>query len=239
MSEMSEQRQSTEKRQPPYLSYRTFRNFLDSLGAQGVPNRIDRGVLASMSGSNQILLVSALRYFGLITSKNSPTAELEKLVSLEGGDRQKTWRRIFTAAYPPIFNAGINLQRATTEELSELFSKNGVSSVNTNRKCVTFFCLAAKDAGIKLSPHIKPYAGRRRRSAVTDEPATRIRRKEESPATQTVSTDFDRILAKFPPYDPSWPEELKKSWFEGIARVKEIADSKTNLAAEKAPTEAE
>ena len=129
---------------PPYLSYRTFRSFIDSVSVGGVPNRIDRSMMASMSGSNQALLVSAIRYLGLASEKGVSTPELESLVNAEGKERQEIWRRILSRAYSNLFNSRINLERATTKELSEVFAKEGVSSADTIRKCVTFFSLAAK-----------------------------------------------------------------------------------------------
>src|SRR6266496_5516482 len=142
------------KRVPPYLSYRTFRNFLDSVSVSGVPTRIHRSMMASKSGSTQALLFSAIRYFGLASDKDVSTTDLELLVHSEGKQRQEVWRRIFISAYGAVFKSKINLERATTEELTHIFLRQGVSSKDTIRKCVTFFCMGAKDAGIKLSPHI-------------------------------------------------------------------------------------
>ena len=216
---------------PPYLSYRTFRSFIDSVSVGGVPNRIDRSMMASMSGSNQALLVSAIRYLGLASEKGVSTPELESLVNAEGKERQEIWRRILSRAYSNLFNSRINLERATTKEISEVFAKEGVSSADTIRKCVTFFSLAAKDAGVKLSPHIKPYAGRPQRSRRSR--AVRIEQKEIAAEPTILGSDTDRssdwqmLLSKFPDFDPSWPEEVRKNWFDGFQSLSKICKGNT------------
>src|SRR6266571_381138 len=163
------------KRLPPYLSYRTFRNFVDSVRVSGVPTRIERSMMASKSGSTQALLFAAIRYLGLASEKGVSTPDLEQLVHSEGKQQRDVWRRIFVRSYSGVFKSKINLERATTEELSEIFLREGVSSKDTIRKCITFFCMGAKDAGIKLSSHIRPYAGhrqagRRPRAAIEQPP---------------------------------------------------------------------
>src|SRR5436853_6972861 len=118
-------------------------------------------MMASKSGSTQALLFSAIRYLGLASDKGISTPDLEELVNSQGVQQRDVWRRIFVRSYAGSFKSRVNLERATTEELSEVFSREGVTSKDTIRKCITFFCMGAKDAGIKLSPHIRPYAGHR------------------------------------------------------------------------------
>src|SRR5438128_10488002 len=84
---------------PPYVPYRTFRNFIDSL-KQGIPARIDRSVMSSMSGALQSQLTGALRYLGLITVSGQPTSYLPTLVNSEGPDRAKLLRAIIAKSYP-------------------------------------------------------------------------------------------------------------------------------------------
>ncbi len=221
------------KRLPPYLSYRTFRSFLDSVGVAGVPNRIGRSLMASKSGSTQALLLTAIRYLGLASEKGLTSPELERLVHAEGKERQDVWRGILEKAYPAFFNSKMNLERTTTEELAEIFAKEGVSSPDTVRKCVTFFSLAAKDAGIKLSPHIKPYAGarqsaRRVRGGIEELTAVSKSLSPQADRDRNGSTEWELLLAKFPDFDPSWPDELRNNWLLGFERLSRIlSDAKT------------
>jgi hypothetical protein len=221
------------KRLPPYLSYRTFRSFLDSVGVAGVPNRIGRSLMASKSGSTQALLLTAIRYLGLASEKGVTSPELERLVHAEGKERQDVWRGILEKAYPAFFSAKINLERTTTEELAEIFTKEGVSSPDTVRKCVTFFSLAAKDAGIKLSPHIKPYAGarqsaRRARVNVEDTTGTTTGSSPLVGRDRNGLSEWELLLSKFPDFDPAWPEDLRSNWLVGFERLSRIlGDAKT------------
>jgi hypothetical protein len=178
-----------------------------------------------MSGSNQALLFSTLRYLGLITEKDLPTKDLENLVNANEDSWQEIWRAIITKAYVRLFNSELNLERTTTQELTEAFEREGVSSPDTVRKCVTFFTFAAKDAGITLSPHIKPYAGRRQ----TDRRIrARVEDQKESVADSSIaftkpnknsSTDLHLLISKLPDFDREWSEDLKKSWFERFDRL--------------------
>ncbi len=225
------------KRIPPYLSYRTFRSFLDSVAVAGVPNRIGRSLMASKSGSTQALLLAAIRYLGLASEKGVSSPALETLVHAEGKERQDLWRRILENAYPALFSSKINLERTTTEELAEIFAKEGVSSADTVRKCVTFFSLAAKDAGIRLSPHVRPYAGARRaprRARAGAEELTAVSESLRLPVDRVVdrdrnsSTEWELLLSKFPDFDPSWPDDLRNNWLLGFERLSKIlSDTKT------------
>jgi len=134
------------------------------------------------------------------------------------------WHAILRRAYPNLFK--LDLQRATTQQVSDALSREGISSPDTIRKALNFFSLAAKDAGIKLSPHIKPYAGRRQ-----------LVRKARTAATQEInsgsnalldvteidsSSEWQMLLSKFPSFDPGWPEDMRKNWLEGFERLARI-----------------
>ena len=211
------------KKTPPYLSYTTFQNFLEALRATAVPTRINRGVMANMSGSNQALLLATIRYFGLASEQGIPTAELKQLIEVKESERKQVWRRIFMSGYSDTFGSKIDLERTTTDELAEAIRRQGVSSPDRIRKCVTFFTMAAKDAGVKLSPHIKPYAGRRRANR-------KVRALEERYETVLLSETNDRagssnwelLLSKFPDFDPAWPQDLRNNWLEGFQSLSKI-----------------
>jgi hypothetical protein len=217
------------KRIPPYLSFRTFRTFLDALAVSGVPTRVDRSVMASRSGSNQALLISAIRYFGLASENGLPTPDLEALVQSEGKERQEVWRRILVRSYPNLFK--LDLQRATTQQLSEALAREGLSNQDTIRKALNFFTIAAKDAGLKLSPHIKPYAGRRQsnrrlRTSLEDQKQTVAITPASVFSETDGSSEWTMLLSKFPNFDPSWPQDLRKNWLEGFESLSRICRGK-------------
>ncbi len=219
------------RKTPPYLSYRTFRNFLESLRATAVPTRINRGIMANMSGSNQALLLATIRYFGLASEQGIPTADLKQLIEVKDPERMRVWHRILMSGYAETFGSKIDLERTTTDELADAIRRQGVSSPDRIRKCVTFFTLAAKDAGLKLSPHIKPYAGRRQASRRARATVTEQQRKvlltSSDANDMNVSSDWQLLLSKFPDFDPSWPEDLRKNWFEMFQSISKIPKGDT------------
>lgn len=146
---------------PPYLSHKTFTNFLEGL-RKGVPARIDRSVIGSLSGTAQAHLLQTLRYLNLINAESVPTENLNRLAAAQGPDRQELLKELLTAAYPFVFNGGVDLEKCTSKQFEELFAKTGASG-ETLRKTLTFFMGVSKDAGVKLSPFI----GKRTRSRST------------------------------------------------------------------------
>lgn len=223
-----------QKSVPPYVSYKTFINFLDNLKSQAIPTRLDRSVkiFESMSWANQNQLKSALRYLNLITEDADITTVLENLVHSEGIKREEALKNILIPAYPFIFENGLDLERATHRQLEERFDQTGATR-DTLRKCIAFFLKAAKGAGIKLSPHFKKV-----RSQQT---TTKPRRKEAAiPKTKSISSKEEKtvqentspqsgddsweniLLSKFPSFDPAWPDDVKSKWFDDFKALMEL-----------------
>ncbi len=108
---------------PPYVPYRTFRNFLEQL-REGIPARIDRSVWgARYSGSSGIQLVTALRVLVLIDDDGRPAPELEQLVMSDGDHRRLALRSMLERHYKPIF--ALDLARATRAQFGEVFQVYG------------------------------------------------------------------------------------------------------------------
>jgi hypothetical protein len=206
---------------PPYVPYRSFRNFIDSL-KQGIPARIDRSVMGSMSGALQSQLTTTLRYLGLTKSTGQPTDLLAKLVNSEGPEHVSVMHDIVTASYPFLFQEDdFDLKSATPRMLEEKFAEMGASG-GTLDKCMLFFLSAARDAGIETSHHLK--------NGRTRAPRTQGRRPNRliELASQADGSDesdsgdmswAQMLLSKFPSFDPSWPDEVKAKWFDGFHRL--------------------
>src|SRR5215472_7121444 len=93
------------KQIPPYLPYRTFHNTLAGWQV-ALPGRIDRSVLGSYSGAVQTWMLSALRYFGLITGDGIPTDALRS-ISKGSDEQRKGWlAEIVRYGYPFLFSGG-------------------------------------------------------------------------------------------------------------------------------------
>lgn len=214
---------------PPYVPYRSFRNFLDSL-KQGIPARIDRSVMSSYSGALQSQLSTALRYLGLTTETGQTTGMLPALVNSEGVQRVSAMKTVLTKCYPFLFD-NFDLKSATPRMLEEQFAAQGASG-GTLDKCMLFFLAAAKDAGIEVSPHMKVQRGAR---------VSRSRTRNGRPLEISAMADDGQIddrqgelsweqmlLSKFPAFDPAWPDEVKSKWFDGFHRLMRVGKSPEN-----------
>ncbi|MCX6702884.1 MAG: DUF5343 domain-containing protein, partial [Candidatus Wolfebacteria bacterium] len=138
------------KKLPPYVPYKTLINFLESLKI-ALPQRIDRSLMASMSGSLQGQLMLALEYLDLITDNGVPTEKLNRLVHSEDAEYQRELREIITSSYRFLFEDGLQLARATASQLRERFDQTGAKG-DTLDRCLRFFLSIAGAAGLELSP---------------------------------------------------------------------------------------
>jgi hypothetical protein len=179
---------------PPYISYRTFTNFLNELRARGLPSRVDRSVMAHKSGTIQSQLLLTLNYLGLLRGSGQPTDQLKQLIESEGPQRQEVLRGILKTSYGFVFKSDIGLQTATSNQAEELFQQTGASG-ETVRRSIAFFLASAKDSGIPISDYIKPHKRRRAvRPGRTGRPQEADRSGlEEDPG---LAGDFKKVTLK-------------------------------------------
>jgi hypothetical protein len=221
-------RDSSRKRLPPYVSYRTFLNFIDRL-QQGIPSRIDRSYWSDrLSGSTGTQLMSAMRFMGFIDASDRPTSQLRQLVSARGTQRTELLRQVTSQAFGFLQQASFDAQTATYAQLEETFHDTFELTDSVCRKCVKFFVTLASDAEIPLSPFIL----RRVRSVRSDTGTKPIikRRGTKEKRNLLVPQDLEVIpeemswdkmlLAKFPTFDPSWSDEVKLGWLEAFNALK-------------------
>ena len=138
---------------PAYVSYKAFVRFINGL-RDHLPSRIDRSILAGMSGSGQSALIGSLEFLGLIDQGGKPQPALEELITLNGAQYNAKLKELLTASYAFLFE-GIELKRATGSQVHDAFRKKNVQG-STAIKAIAFFLAAAKDAGIEVSKHVKP-----------------------------------------------------------------------------------
>jgi len=219
---------SGRKRLPPYVSYRTFLNFIDRL-QQGIPSRIDRSYWSDkLSGSTGTQLMSAVRFLGLIDASGTPTSRLRQLVSAKDVQRTEILRQITSETFRFLFEGSFDSQTATYAQLEEVFHRTFELTDSVSRKCVKFFVALSSDAGIPLSPFIL----KRIRSVKADS-GTKLaikRRGAKGKRNLIVPQNLEGIptevswdkmlLAKFPTFDPSWSDEVKLGWLEAFDGLK-------------------
>ena len=215
---------------PPYVPYRTFRTFLEFL-QEGIPDRIDRSVWVNrFSGSSGTQLVTALKALGLIDEMNRPSADLEKLVYARGRDRREMIRMIIERFYVPIF--ALDLKKATKNQFREAFRMFGTKE-GVLTKCEAFFIRAAQDAGIELSQYILARRhGSGRTSGAISKPKNPSDKQsyvalEQNNVHNNLSL-IERILDKYPEFDPKWDPEVQTKWLDGMTKLYESLTSSPN-----------
>jgi hypothetical protein len=215
------------QRLPPYVSYRTFQNFLEGL-QHGVPARIDRSYWSDrLSGSTGTQLMSALRFLRLIDANNIPTSQLKSLAQASGGQRAEMLKQVATEAFSFLMQGTLDLQSSTYAQLQEAFDNTFELTDGVSRKCVKFFVEMANAAGIPLSPFISKRLRTARSSSgtkvVPKKTEGRLSRKAVVPQQMEevpFQTPWERmLLAKFPTFDPTWTDEVKLKWFEAFDKL--------------------
>jgi hypothetical protein len=221
----------SQKRSPPYVSYRTFQNFLVNMKHE-MPARIDRSYwdTASVSGSTGTQLLAALRFFGLVDIDNVPTPRLRQLAASEGSRRSELLRQIGGESYDFILKS-LDMKSATYQQLTECFQHNCQLTGDVSRKCIKFFILYANAAEIPLSSYITKKKVHANTSAKTTKSAktTPPRTKQNSeiplqnvPDNSVTATWCQGLLAKFPAFDPGWKPELQTKWFDAYRELQKM-----------------
>ncbi|KRG87988.1 hypothetical protein ABB34_02485 [Stenotrophomonas daejeonensis] len=140
---------------PPYSTYRSFTALIEELRSHEVlPGVIDRSFLSKRSGSEQSALIATMKWFGLIDEAGAPTKLLNEYVAADEASAKAMLKRMIEGSYRAITDGTFALERATTNMLADKFREYEISG-STLSKSISFFLSAAKEAGIKISPHAK------------------------------------------------------------------------------------
>ncbi len=221
-----ENEKRAKKTLPPYVTYKTFKNFIQGLKV-GIPSRIDKSLMSTMAGVIQSQMIATLTFLNLIDVHGKPSDKLVNLVNSEGNERLKILKDILHSSYKPIFIDGFDLNTSTSKHLEEQFVKAGTSG-DTTRKCLVFFIGMAKDAEIALSPHILQQKKRGPRGSGKSQNKIRRpssknleeRKGEEEPINPNPSMSWNQLLlSKFPSFDPGWPTEVQAKWFDSFEKL--------------------
>jgi hypothetical protein len=219
---------------PPYVSYRTFWNFLDGLKV-AVPGRIDRSFWGDkLSGSTGGQLIAALKYLKLIDSAGIPTLRLKQIVLTKGPQRANLLRQLTQEAYP-FFVSELDPTTATYAQMEEKLKEHFQIAADVGRKCIKFYIGLAEDGAISLSPFVT----KKSKAIHTSTPSRKVKR--SSPRTNEPAVDHplelpsppsgeqlafppsppaqsmgQMLMAKFPDFDPLWTDEVKLRWFQAF-----------------------
>lgn len=147
---------SEKKTSPPYVSYTSFKSFINGLGESTVPDRIDKTAMSRYSGSTIYALLPALQWLTLIDGDGTPSPLLRNLAAAidDEGEYAALLEPMIKERYSFLFNGGINLATASSGQVTDAFKAQEIQG-STVTKCISFFLAIAKDARIQISPHVK------------------------------------------------------------------------------------
>ena len=214
----------SQKSLPPYVSYRTFQNFIDVLQL-GMPSRIDRSYWGERySGSTGTQLMTALRFLGLVDGNGIPMTRLKQLVSTRGAQRSEILKQVAYTAFNFLSTRSLDPQVATYAQLEEVFYNTYQVTGDVARKCIKFFVSLESDAGVPLSPFIMKRSKTIRASAARKKAAEKVGPRTNLNSSIPLRGDsvpaqitwYELVLAKFPTFDPTWSDDVKAKWFEAF-----------------------
>jgi hypothetical protein len=221
---------SDASKSPPYVSFTTLSTFVDRFAQQGLPGRIDPSVLSGQSGSTVAALMAAMKYLGFINDDGVPSPVFREYVTAAPEDRGEVLRPILLEAYPYVTQGEFDLSVATPQQVEKAFRDQGITG-STVTKSVGFFLAAAQAAGLQTSSYVsKNRTAKGPRTAGTARPKRKAgngRKLADPPPppvghVQRPQSPAELLLAKFPDFDPNWPEALQKSWFDSFAKLQNV-----------------
>lgn len=173
------------KYSPPYVAFGTFRNFLDTLKTDGIPNKINRSVMVNLSGASQSHLTSAFKALRLVESDGEPTSALRELLDVHGSEEQwpATFKKVLDGAYAEIIG-DLDVSTASPQELEDRFRDPGGMDHSMNDKAVRFYLAALKAAKVELSPYLK----KRRQKTTSKRRSSRANGSGETSKTTAAET---------------------------------------------------
>lgn len=230
---------ATEKKAvPPYVAYKTLVNFLDKF-KQGIPSRVDRGLMGTMSGASQSQVTTALRFLGMISENNVTNPKMKEYVVGDEEQKKTVLQEMLVDAYPFIFRQGFDLSNETAKALRDAFVANTGATGETVNRCIAFFKDAAVDAGIPISRFILNKTVRspqpKKRSVVPrkEEPKSVVQPTQtqdhaaSSPAAQVAipaqgSMLLWGLIQKLPKPGTRWAQADRERWVQTLNHVMEL-----------------
>lgn len=205
---MADVSSDTKRPAPPYIAFQTLKTLTQNMKADGVPGRIDKTMLRNFSGAVASQLMTALKFLELTGQDGQPTDDLQALVDAYGTDE---WPSVLAGtikkAFAPVFK--LNLETATPGQFTERFSDSFDGEGDTQRKAITFFINAVREAQIPISAYImknkKPRSGagkkRVQRNSTSGAGAnTNDKKTTDNPPPLPTQTAYEVLMHEI--YDP-------------------------------------
>ena len=135
---MEKDNQNGQKPVPVYLPFKSFQSAVQSLRTHGLPSALDRTAFGSRSGADQVQILSAFKFLGLIDDANRTQPILRNLISVAEGtaDEKAILAALLKERYANII--ALNLEAATPAQVNKAIADYGAGGSTTSRS-VRFF----------------------------------------------------------------------------------------------------
>ncbi len=140
------------KAPPPYVTYKSFSNFINKLREDGMPSHLTRSTLHG-SNSGKATMAASLKAMGLIENKDDPTDLMKKLVNTECS-YPAVLKEVLYSTYDFLTDPEFDLQNTTTDKMVEKFREAGAKG-STITKGISFLLSACEEADIEVSKYVK------------------------------------------------------------------------------------
>jgi hypothetical protein len=204
---------------PAYVSFQTFKTTVRAMAHDGEPPaRVDSTVLPNMSGSTRAQFMGALRFLGLIDAQDKPSGYMRALCGGDDNEWKAALAEVLTEKYPEQLGA---LKSGTAGTFKESFGEIPASLVVPSAR---FLLSAARDSGLPVSKHITEIAGpkpNRSKPPTTVDKGGKPQSEVESKMTGGAGAPaiLDKLLGKFPEFDPAWEESTQTAWFATFEKL--------------------
>jgi hypothetical protein len=217
---MHEESKDVTQTTPVYVPYATLISSLDALQKNGIPSSgvIDKTIWDTQSGTIRGQLILAYKFLGFIDGNRKVLPTLPPLVAAAGDDRKPLLRKVIEDKYRSVISEG--LATISPGQFNDAFRKLNVDG-STLTRATRFFVKACVEVGIPIA---KRFSERTRASGPRKKRAPNSGKQIDEvivnkPGGTPETTWEEKLLEKFPKFDPEWSEELKTKWFEGFGRL--------------------
>ncbi len=187
----------------PTLPFQYFRLAISRLKAAGhLPHKIDRSAWSTKQFlASGALIVPAFRFLNLIDHEGRPQESLVRLIDSFGTE---DWRarlaETLLVAYADTL--GSDIRKLTPKDVIKRFKLRHDLDAVQGRMAVSFFVHATREADWDVGQFIP--------ATVNPLPQN---------ARMTAEKYQTEMLARLPPFEDSWSEELKLAWFTAFNKL--------------------
>lgn len=135
----------------PYMSFVSFRSYLDKFREQGLPAVLDRSFFGNKSGSLTAQVRGTMKALSLIDDEYRPTQLFEEIAAADDETRIRMLRDLTLSKYEDAIALGV---KATSGQLADVFRARGING-GTLQKAITFYLGLTEYVGIETSPYLK------------------------------------------------------------------------------------